>query len=218
MYSFTLQWRHNGHDGVSNHQPHDCLFNRVFRCRSKKISKLRVTGLCVGNSPMTGEFRAQMASNAENVFIWWRHHGAWGKRVKPVHFLALIYGFNPRGLSSFLECPTCGSARWRPLLAKIDVYLRIAVISSRPLWCVFVGIASWKKSSFEIQLASIFTCTGLPNHNIVQIACIIGMYCIRIILTAKTGTILSMCPANENWRYTVTVSLISWAPTQNDPC
>ena len=23
-----LQWRHNGHDGVSNHQPHDCLLNR----------------------------------------------------------------------------------------------------------------------------------------------------------------------------------------------
>ena len=22
----------------------------------------------------TGEFRAQMASNAENVSIWWRHH------------------------------------------------------------------------------------------------------------------------------------------------
>ena len=24
----TLQWRHNGRDGVSNHQPHDCLLNR----------------------------------------------------------------------------------------------------------------------------------------------------------------------------------------------
>ena len=35
--------------------------------RSKKISKLRVTGICAGNSPVTGEFHAQMASNAENV-------------------------------------------------------------------------------------------------------------------------------------------------------
>ena len=40
----------------------------------KKTSKLRVTGLCAGNSPGTGEFPAQMASNAENVCIWWRHH------------------------------------------------------------------------------------------------------------------------------------------------
>ena len=37
----TLQWRHNEGDGVSNHQPHDCLLNRLFRGRSKKISKLK---------------------------------------------------------------------------------------------------------------------------------------------------------------------------------
>ena len=71
----TLRWRHNSRDSVSNHQPHDCLLNRLFRRRSKKTSKLRVTGLCAGNSPVTGEFPAQMASNAENASIWWRHHG-----------------------------------------------------------------------------------------------------------------------------------------------
>ena len=47
----ALRWRHNEHDGVSNHQPHGCLLNRLSRRRSKKTSKLRVTGLCVGNSP-----------------------------------------------------------------------------------------------------------------------------------------------------------------------
>ena len=47
----SLHWRHNDHDGVLNHQPRDCLLNLLFRCRSKKISKLRVTDLCVGNSP-----------------------------------------------------------------------------------------------------------------------------------------------------------------------
>ena len=62
------------HDGVSNHQPYDCSLNRLFRRRSKKTSKLRVTGLCAGNSPVTGEFPAQRASNAENVSIWWLHH------------------------------------------------------------------------------------------------------------------------------------------------
>ena len=68
------QWRHNGCNSVSNHQPRDCLLKRLFRRRSKKTSTLRVTGLCVGNSPGTGEFPAPMASNAENVSIWWRHH------------------------------------------------------------------------------------------------------------------------------------------------
>ena len=69
-----LRWRHNGHDSVSNHQPHGCLLNRLFRGRSKKTSKLRVTGLCAGNSPGTGEFPAQMVSNVENASIWLRQH------------------------------------------------------------------------------------------------------------------------------------------------
>ena len=70
----SLQWRHNDRDSVSNHQPHDCLLNGLFRGRSKKTLKFRVTGLCAGNLPVTGEFPAQMASNSENVSIWWRHH------------------------------------------------------------------------------------------------------------------------------------------------
>ena len=41
--------------------------------RSKKTSKLHVTGLYEGNSPVTGEFPSQRAINAENVIIWWRH-------------------------------------------------------------------------------------------------------------------------------------------------
>ena len=73
--SNALRWRHNGHESVSNHQSHDCLHNRLFRRRSKKTSKPRVTGLCAGNSPVTDEFPAQIVSNAENVSIWWRHYG-----------------------------------------------------------------------------------------------------------------------------------------------
>ena len=55
----TLQWRHNERNGVSHHRRLDCLLNRMFMRRSKKTSKLRVTGLCEGNSPVTGEFPAQ---------------------------------------------------------------------------------------------------------------------------------------------------------------
>ena len=47
----------------------------IVYSRSKKTPKLRLTGLCAGNSPGTGEFPAQMASYAENISIWWRHHG-----------------------------------------------------------------------------------------------------------------------------------------------
>ena len=67
-----LQWRHKESDGVSNHQRFHCLLNCLFR--SKKTSKIRVTGLCEGNSPVTGEFPVQKTSNAENASIWRRHH------------------------------------------------------------------------------------------------------------------------------------------------
>ena len=68
-YRSPLQWRHNGRGGVSNHRRLDCLLNRLFRRRSKKPSKLRVTRLYERNSPVTGEFPTQRASNAE-VSIW----------------------------------------------------------------------------------------------------------------------------------------------------
>ena len=66
-FNIPLRWRHNGHVGVSNHQPHHCLLNDLVGRRLKKTSKLCVTGLCVGNSLLTGEFPAQMASNAKRL-------------------------------------------------------------------------------------------------------------------------------------------------------
>ena len=70
----SLQLHNNERDGVSNHQRYNCLLNRLFRHRSKKILKFHVTVFCEGNSPVTGEFPTQMASNAEKVSISWRHH------------------------------------------------------------------------------------------------------------------------------------------------
>ena len=52
------------------------LFNCSFRCRWRKTSKPLVTGLCEGNSSVTGEFPAQRDSHAEYISIWWRHHDA----------------------------------------------------------------------------------------------------------------------------------------------
>ena len=76
--SNPLESRRNERDNVSNHRRLHCLHNRLFRHKSKKTPKLRVTGLCEGNTPVTGEFPAQRASNVENVPIWWPHHGWFG--------------------------------------------------------------------------------------------------------------------------------------------
>ena len=65
----TLRWRHNERDSVSNHLPHDCLLNRLFRRRSKKTSKLRVTGLCGGNKwPVTRKMFP-----FDDVIMKWTH-------------------------------------------------------------------------------------------------------------------------------------------------
>ena len=96
---WSLQWRHNGWDGISNRQRLDCLLNCLFRLGSKKTSKFHVTGLCVGKSSVTREFPSQRVSNAENVSIWWRHHvsgrlyDCWslGKKQIPKHKNIIFY-------------------------------------------------------------------------------------------------------------------------------
>ena len=50
------------------------VYLTLYSGADKKTPKLRVTGLCARNSPVTGEFPLQIASNAENVSIWWCHH------------------------------------------------------------------------------------------------------------------------------------------------
>ena len=99
----TLRWRHNDHAGVSNHQPHGCLLNRLFRLKSKITSKLRVTGLCAGNSPGTGEFPAQMASYAKNVSIWWRHHEFF---ANDMHTVLLFFAVCSNIMDNFVCAPS----------------------------------------------------------------------------------------------------------------
>ena len=65
--TMTLQWRYNERDGLSNHQPHDWLLNRLFSRRSKKTPKLCVTCLCGGNSPVTGWSRFVLLGAQTNV-------------------------------------------------------------------------------------------------------------------------------------------------------
>ena len=93
----------------------------------RKITpKLRVTGLCVGNSP--GSILAQMVSNAENVSIWWRHHVQrmamllewnliktyWG-RVKMAATLQTTFA-KPFFLNEYL---------WIPIKILLNFFLRV---------------------------------------------------------------------------------------------
>ena len=89
------------------------LFAQPFvQAQVKRISKLYVTGLCEGISPVTGEFPTQMASNAEIVSIRWRHH-----EMQIAHQDELQAYINSR-MNVFNESSNCYSAlnllrRWR---------------------------------------------------------------------------------------------------------
>ena len=100
---------------------HDCLLNRLFRRRSKKTSKLHVTGLCAGNSPGTGEFPTQMASYVEDVSIWWRHHEtshiSWS--IVHMHYACKIPSCHLNRTASLLTC-TCTHLRYS-LKDKINI-------------------------------------------------------------------------------------------------
>ena len=89
----SLQWRHNEHNGISDHQPHDCLLNRLYKRRWKKTSKFGVTGLWARNSPVTGEFPAQGAIN----------------------YLSLVSNGQINNIAALFEVMTCCLLDCRPL-------------------------------------------------------------------------------------------------------
>ena len=74
LVAWSLHWRHNGRDSVSNHQPHDCILNRLFRRRSKKTSQLRVTGVWgIHGGPVTSPHKWLVTRKMfpfDDVIMW----------------------------------------------------------------------------------------------------------------------------------------------------
>ena len=51
------------------------VYSTVYSGADKKKHQSSASLALCGEFTGTGEFPAQRASNAENVFIWWHHHG-----------------------------------------------------------------------------------------------------------------------------------------------
>ena len=140
-YCLTLQWGHNEGVGVSNELCPDCLLNRLFSRRSKKTSKLRVTGLCEGNPPVTGGFPSQGASNVEDVSIWWRHHQTWPEldSWQAIHHtLSFRFLFSLAGCRIIsLQCDNTTATSWNKdigstyeqIILSLDTQLNVNAVS-----------------------------------------------------------------------------------------
>ena len=157
---YTLQWRHNGRDSVPNQQPHDCLPNRLFRRRSKKTSKLRVTGLCAGNSSGTGEFPAQMSSDVENVSIWWRHHEKKNTERITYYIISCLWAVDPWGHINY------GAMCQSSCIKKIT---RLGIQASGylgPLLLTLINFnPSWISNHIHYNVWDVFT-YPFPNFNV----------------------------------------------------
>ena len=112
LSSYPLHWRHNGHASVSNYQLHDCLLNRLIRRRSKKIPKLLVTGLCVGNSPETGEFPDKWPLT---------------RKMFPFDDVIMLY----------ISCSPSSSGIFFILYIYISIYIYIYIYTDRITWSVW---------------------------------------------------------------------------------
>ena len=128
------------------------VYSTVYLRRgSKKTSKLRVTGLCEGNSPVTGEFPAERTSNAENVSIWWRHHETISDRrlrVSIRHFRVELMSNRHRPSRPLLN------KLWSWLQCYID---RVQYDIVKWLWYMLIN---WGLFNSRISATITMTCIG----------------------------------------------------------
>ena len=101
----ALQWRHNGSDNVSNHQPHDCLLNRYSDADKKNIKAPRHWPLCgeftgdqwilCTNGQLRGKCFHMMTSSWPNVSCL---HQDWESEVG--HSDPILVKFEPNMLGN----------------------------------------------------------------------------------------------------------------------
>ena len=135
------------------------VLNHLFGCKSKKTSKLHVTGLCEGNSPVISEFHTQRASNAENVSIWWCHHVNFRKYKNVFYSVRTRQNFQARALGAFHGRVSSAARAWGHTFSSeaMHVYMGENRFS---LWSYHIGTV------FEsIQLS--FDIYRVSNHHLV---------------------------------------------------
>ena len=143
-----LQWCNNGHCGVSNNRRLDCLLDRLFRRRLQKTSKLRHWR---GESTGDRWFPSHRASNAENVYIWWRLHAYFRRRPRAEIWIVLRCTYT-----------RMGNVIWPRQNIKFYQYARLPVMNTDKCNDLFHHIRK-----FLIQhLSNTFTCVNIYIRNI----------------------------------------------------
>ena len=116
------------------------VYSTVYSGTDKKTSKLRVTGLCAGNSPATSEFPAERASNAENVTIWWRHR--------------VFYVLHKPNRQKVLQCHKEKVTSASP---EIDIHGCYSLVKNRRCanWPVQNNLRNWHHDASTLRLRNV---------------------------------------------------------------
>ena len=109
----------------------------------KNTSKLRVTE---GYLPVTGEFSALRASNAKNVFIWWRNHVRWKNYINITSlfndmFLNMIFIFANNRLSIFNDYLIHIDGAYTKIYWDITLWFNIWFVFAL-IWLIILRLAS----------------------------------------------------------------------------
>ena len=99
---YPLLWRHNGRDGVSSHQPHDCLRNRSLHQSSASLAFVRGIHMWPVNSPHKGSVTRKMFPFDDVIMIM---------PGNPLSNMILItpYSFKPKRIWHFVPLSICSS-------------------------------------------------------------------------------------------------------------
>ena len=135
-FAWLLTWRHNGHDGVSNHQPHDCLLNSFSGADQRKHQSSPSVAFVRGIHRGPANSIAQMASNVENVSIWWRHHGIdhLYTFADLIHFICQICQFHITSSTVFITAKRKFMDSQKGMLGDFIVF-RWSLILITIQWC-----------------------------------------------------------------------------------
>ena len=130
----SLRCRHNGGDSVSKHK-RIIVYSTVYSDADQRKHQ-SYASLAFGGE-FTGEFPAQMASNAEKVSIWWHHHLDWGCKSE-----------DDVSMETDLQHNLCWM-RWRLRIVYAERN-RISSIDSTTVWGTSVASAKirYQKNSF----------------------------------------------------------------------
>ena len=149
----SLQWRQNDRDSVPNHQPQNCLLNRVFMRRSKKPSQPSITGLGIHRWP------AQRASSAVNNSIYWRHHV-----IRNTHQKDIIRGNRYTGLAIFQShFDSCINELHRSCITIQGLYSLSGKTSYHQISWIWICHDSWQIHSCNVIWYIWGTCTTMNS-------------------------------------------------------